>query len=123
MPINSDRAAGRSARRRRRGVPVMSMTVATIAAAGASFGLACSSSSQTDLTVWIGHAHVPNKDWASIGDKSDAYAKIMIDDVHKKSETIYNNNHPTFDARLHLGCVYRTSTMQVELRDLDSLST
>ena len=85
--------------------------------------MACSSSSQTDLTVWVGHARVPNKDWASIGDKSDAYAKIMIDDVHKKSETIYNNNHPTFDTRLHLGCVYKTSTMQVELRDLDSLST
>ena len=100
----------------------MGVTVATIAAAGAAFGTACLSS-QTDLTVYVGHAKVPNKDWKAIGDKSDAYAKIMVDELHKKSQTIYDNNHPTFDARLHLGCVYTTSTMQVELRDLDTLST
>lgn len=85
--------------------------------------MACSSSSEVDLTVVIGHAHVPNKDWAAIGDKSDAYAKVMVDQMHKKSDVIYNNNHPTFNVRLHLGCVSKFSTMLVELRDLDSLST
>ena len=79
------------------------MGLASVFAGGVAVSMACSSS-ETDLTVLIGHAHVPNGDWDfGNGDKSDAYAKVMVGTKHKQTDVVLNNNHPTFDVRLHLG--------------------
>lgn len=56
---------------------------------------------------------MPNKDWSAIGDKSDAFAKITVDGVVQTSDVVYDNNHPTFNARLYLGCVPSSSIMKV----------
>ena len=101
--ISKLRVSGHLAARRspRRGFPLLGL--ASVAAAGLAVSMACSSS-QTDLTVLIGHAHVPNGDWDyGNGDKSDAYAKVMVGSAHKQTDVILDNNHPTFNVRLHLG--------------------
>ena len=96
--------------------------VACVAFVARSVVASCSSSEYTDLSVYVFKAKVPNKDSGIFGDKADAYAKIHIDGKHRKSETIYNDNHPHWDETLHLGCVLTARDMLVEAWDLDPLS-
>lgn len=104
------------------GVPLFALLLVGRSTRATDAGDLCEEPDHVALRLFLCCGRVPDMDPLLPGDKSDAYAHFIVDDVMRTSSVVWNDNHPHWDEELDFGCVNASKQMTVVVADADLIS-